>query len=595
MARVFSGIKPTGEMQLGNYLGAVRRWVDEQPVPGSPAAERHDAIFCVVDLHAMTVPYDPAELTDTTRRMATWLLAAGLDPDRSLLFVQSHVRAHTELTWILNCVATFGELRRMTQFKEKSDGQESVTVGLFDYPVLMAADILLYDTDEVPVGDDQRQHVELTRDIAIRFNHHFGDTFVVPKATLPAVGARIMDLQDPTKKMSKSDESPQGSILLEEDPKTIAKKIKSAVTDSDTEVRHDRDAKPGISNLIEIYGAATGQSIANVEKEFAGSQYGTFKTAVADAVVEVLRPVQERYARAGSRSRRGRPQARARRRHRGRQGRIGAASRDGCRRAAPPPDALSNTGFGDNRRAIGACSVAKTRLCLAVGAGEGGTHRRGDQVGGPARSVVVRARPRDRLGPRAGVFEELGAELGVTQVGPRAAADIFRITEVAAHGRGDAAERAEPARGLADVVQQGGRGPGVVARHRRGKPFERRDRFGPIRARHLRPHLELGLGQLRPHRSDRGGVGLARAERSEEPAHEVQRCARSRHHSAADEVEQSFEERVEQAADPVGGEHEQEQHEDAVGPDPVPRLEQRVRAGRVRASPSRRAAGSATG
>jgi tryptophanyl-tRNA synthetase len=296
MVTVFSGIKPTGEMHLGNYLGAVRRWSDEQPLPGTPAAENHDAIFCVVDLHAMTIPYDPADLKATTRRMATWLMAAGITPERSLLFVQSHVRAHAELTWILNCIATFGELRRMTQFKEKSEGQESVSVGLFDYPVLMAADILLYDTVEVPVGDDQRQHVELARDIAIRFNRTFGETFVVPKATYPEVGARIMDLQNPAKKMSKSEDSPQGTIALEEDPKAIAKKIRSAVTDSETEVRHDREKKPGISNLMEIYAAVTGSSLPAIEKEFAGQQYGAFKSVVADAVVEYLRPVQERYA-----------------------------------------------------------------------------------------------------------------------------------------------------------------------------------------------------------------------------------------------------------------------------------------------------------
>jgi tryptophanyl-tRNA synthetase len=296
MARVFSGIQPTGDLHLGNYLGAVRRWVDDQPAAGTPAADAHDAIFCVVDLHAMTMPYDPAELTDATRLLATWLMAAGLTSERSLLFVQSHVRAHAELTWVLNCTASFGELRRMTQFKEKSEGQEFVSVGLFDYPVLMASDILLYDTEEVPVGDDQRQHVELTRDVAIRFNHHYGDTFVVPKATFPEIGARIMDLQNPTNKMSKSADSPLGTILLQEDAKAIAKKVKSAVTDSETEVRHDRDAKPGVSNLIEIYAAVTGATIPAVEKEFAGSQYGAFKSAVADAVVESLRPVQARYA-----------------------------------------------------------------------------------------------------------------------------------------------------------------------------------------------------------------------------------------------------------------------------------------------------------
>jgi tryptophanyl-tRNA synthetase len=297
---VFSGIKPTGEMHLGNALGAVRRWVDDQPAAGTPAARDCEAIFCVVDLHALTVPWDPAELERLTRHVATVVMAAGLDEQRSLLFVQSHVRAHAELTWLLNCVATFGELRRMTQFKEKAttDGeqQESVSVGLFDYPVLMVADILLYDTEEVPVGDDQRQHVELARDVAMRFNNRYGEVFVVPKATFPAVGARIMDLQDPTKKMSKSDVSDAGCVMMLDPPKTIEKKIKSAVTDSGSEVRHDRDDKPGISNLIEIHGAVTGATIADVEREFASSGYGAFKSAVADAVVSYLRPVQERYA-----------------------------------------------------------------------------------------------------------------------------------------------------------------------------------------------------------------------------------------------------------------------------------------------------------
>jgi len=213
-----------------------------------------------------------------------------------LLFVQSHVGAHAELTWILNCVATFGELRRMTQFKEKSTGQESVTAGLFDYPVLMAADILLYDTEEVPVGDDQRQHVELTRDIALRFNHTFGDTFVVPTATFPAVGARVMDLQQPTKKMSKSEESPQGTVLVLDPPAVITKKIKSAVTDSDTEVRHDPEHKPGVSNLLDLFAVATGSSIPDAQRQLGGSGYGALKSAVADAVVEFLRPLQQRYA-----------------------------------------------------------------------------------------------------------------------------------------------------------------------------------------------------------------------------------------------------------------------------------------------------------
>jgi tryptophanyl-tRNA synthetase len=301
MTRVFSGIKPTGEMHLGNYLGAVRRWVDSQPDPQSAEARDHHAIFCVVDLHALTVPWDPAELTESTRRLATLLAAAGLGGDRSLLFVQSHVRAHAELTWLLNCTASFGELRRMTQFKDRlaklgDSGIESVSAGFFDYPVLMVSDILLYDTVEVPVGDDQRQHVELARDIAIRFNSRFGDTFVVPKATFPAVGARVMDLQHPENKMSKSEDSPQGTVLALDPPKTIEKKIKSAVTDSGADVRHDRENKPGISNLIEIYCAVTGATIAAVEKEFAGKQYGVFKMTVADAVVEFLRPLQTRYA-----------------------------------------------------------------------------------------------------------------------------------------------------------------------------------------------------------------------------------------------------------------------------------------------------------
>ena len=302
VTRVFSGIQPTGDMHLGNFIGAVRRWVDTQPPAGSAAARSHDAVFCVVDLHALTMPYDPAELTLATRRLATLLLASGLDPERCLLFVQSQVRAHAELTWLLNCTATFGELRRMTQFKDKataregSGGQESLSVGFFDYPVLMASDILLYDTDEVPVGDDQRQHVELTRDVAVRFNHQFGDVFKIPKATFAPFGARIMDLQNPTRKMSKSEDSPQGTIGVLEDAKSITKKIKSAVTDSDTHVRHDRDAKPGVSNLVEIQAAVTGSSVADIEKQFSDGGYGTFKVAVAEAVVEFLRPVQARYA-----------------------------------------------------------------------------------------------------------------------------------------------------------------------------------------------------------------------------------------------------------------------------------------------------------
>ena len=297
MARVLSGIKPTGEITLGNHLGALRHWVVAQDGAATPT----DALYCVVDFHALTVPWDPATFTDITRRTAMLLMAAGLDPERCTLFVQSHVPEHTELTWLLNCVATFGELRRMTQFKDKSaregpSGQESVSVALFDYPVLMAADVLLYDTDVVPVGDDQRQHVELTRDVAIRFNHRFGDTFVVPEATVPPVGARIMDLQRPDAKMSKSDDSPQGTIAILDDPGALAKRIRSAVTDSDGTVRFDPTAKPGVSNLLQILAAVDDRSIEDVEAEYAGSGYGALKGAVADAVVALVEPIQARYA-----------------------------------------------------------------------------------------------------------------------------------------------------------------------------------------------------------------------------------------------------------------------------------------------------------
>ncbi len=302
MARVFSGIKPTGDMHLGNLCGAVQRWAAGQPPAGSPAALAGEQIFCVVDLHAMTMPFVPAELTATTRQLAMLLLAAGIDPERSLLFVQSHVGgAHGEATWILNCVAGFGELRRMTQFKDKTagageGGQESVSAGLFDYPVLMAADIVLYDTDEVPVGDDQRQHVELTRDLALRFNHRFGDTLVVPKATLPAAGARIMDLQQPNRKMSKSDDGAAGCVYVLDTPKQVTKKIKSAVTDSDADVRYDPATKPGVSNLLDIYAAATGVTVEAAARDLAGQQYGPLKAAVADAVVAMLEPLQARFA-----------------------------------------------------------------------------------------------------------------------------------------------------------------------------------------------------------------------------------------------------------------------------------------------------------
>jgi tryptophanyl-tRNA synthetase len=268
----------------------VRNWVAYQ--------DDYDAIYCVVDLHAMTVDHDPKQFADGTLRKATELLAAGLDPQRCTLFVQSHVPQHTELAWLFNCVATFGELRRMTQFKDKSDkagSQESVTAGLFDYPVLMAADIALYDTDLVPVGDDQRQHLELTRDVVLRFNHRFGKTLVVPEAAIPKVGARVMDLQNPTGKMSKSESSPQGTVLMTDPAAVVTKKFKSAVTDSEREVRYDRVDKPGVSNLLDILSAVSGRTIADLEGEYGSAGYGPFKAAVAEAVVEGLAPVRERY------------------------------------------------------------------------------------------------------------------------------------------------------------------------------------------------------------------------------------------------------------------------------------------------------------
>jgi tryptophanyl-tRNA synthetase len=285
---VLSGIQPTGEVHLGNYLGAIRRWVDEQ--------DRVDGFFCIVDLHAITLPHVPAELRERTLELATTLLAAGIDPDRSTLFVQSHVHEHSELAWILNCVASMGELSRMVQWKEKSaDKGEFASVGLFDYPVLQAADILLYRADEVPVGDDQRQHIELTRDVAQRFNHRFGEVFNLPKATHPPVAARVMDLQTPTNKMSKSSESPKGTVPLLDEPSRIAKRIKAAVTDSGSEVRADRENKAGITNLIELLSSVTGDDIATIEARYEDQLYGTFKSDVAEAVVEFVRPVQDRY------------------------------------------------------------------------------------------------------------------------------------------------------------------------------------------------------------------------------------------------------------------------------------------------------------
>ena len=286
MARVLSGMQPTGPVTLGNYLGALRGWVDDQ--------HTDESLFCVVDLHALTVPHDPARLRALTVEQACSLLAAGLDPDVCTVFVQSHVGEHTELAWLLECNAGFGELRRMTQFKEKAANQEFVSCGLLTYPVLMAADILLYDVGRVPVGDDQRQHLELCRDVAIRFNSRFGPVFTVPEASVPPVAARVMDLQDPTRKMSASSASDQGTVFLLDPPDVVARKIKRAVTDTGIEVVFDPPAKPGVSNLLSILAAATGRAPADVAAAY--DRYGPLKADTADAVVELLRPVQARYA-----------------------------------------------------------------------------------------------------------------------------------------------------------------------------------------------------------------------------------------------------------------------------------------------------------
>jgi tryptophanyl-tRNA synthetase len=285
--RIFSGIQPTGRKHLGNYIGAITRWVADQ--------ERGEAIYCIVDLHAITVAYEPAALRESVYDTAATLLAAGLDPDRCIFFRQGDVHEHTELTWLLSAVTAFGDLNRMTQFKDKSASQRDlVSAGLFFYPVLMAADVLAYRAHEVPVGDDQRQHIELMRDIAGRFNARFGETLVVPEGQIPEVGARIMDLQFPDRKMSTTGGSPQGTVLVLDEPEVVAKKIRSAITDSGSEVVRG-PGKEGISNLIEILAAVSGIAPEEVEAKFDGSGYGAFKQAVADAVVEYLAPVRQSY------------------------------------------------------------------------------------------------------------------------------------------------------------------------------------------------------------------------------------------------------------------------------------------------------------
>ena len=285
--RVFSGIQPTGDIHLGNYLGAVRNWARDQ--------DALESFFCIVDLHAMTLPWDAGSLRRHSTATGALLIACGIDPERSTLFIQSDVAEHSELAWVLTCIARMGELRRMVQFKEKSKGEtESIGVGLFTYPVLQAADVLLYRAHGVPVGEDQRQHVELMRDLAGRFNSMFGPTFVVPEAWVPKAGARIMALDDPTQKMSKSAERPASKILLVDPPETILKKIKSAVTDSGSEVRAGED-KPALTNLLTILSVIEGATVPELEERFAGSGYGDFKKVLAEAVVEWLTPVRTRF------------------------------------------------------------------------------------------------------------------------------------------------------------------------------------------------------------------------------------------------------------------------------------------------------------
>jgi tryptophanyl-tRNA synthetase len=285
--RIFSGIQPTGDPHIGNFSGGFRQYAATQ--------ERGEAFFCIVDLHAITIQHDPEELRTATLDIAAMLFATGLDPDRSTVFAQSHVTAHAEAAWLLSAVTSYGQLGRMTQFKEKAEEQEFVSAGLFTYPILMAGDILLYQTDIVPIGDDQRQHLELSRDVAQRFNHRFGETFVVPQGVYPEEGARVMNLQEPNVKMSKSRGSAQGTVLMLDAPDVIRRKFKTAVTDSGTDVRHAPDEKPGVSNLIEIMSVATGESFGDIESRYDGSGYGTFKADVAEAIVELLDPIRRRY------------------------------------------------------------------------------------------------------------------------------------------------------------------------------------------------------------------------------------------------------------------------------------------------------------
>jgi len=284
---IFSGIQPSGTLTLGNYLGAIKQFVELQ--------HSNNCYFCIVNHHAITVPQDPKFLKNNIRSLAALYIASGIDPEKATLFIQSEVAAHTELSWMLQSMSYMGEMERMTQFKDKSTGKEAVSTALFTYPALMAADILLYQTDIVPVGDDQTQHLELTRNLAERFNNRFGKTFTVPEIRIPKVGARVMSLQQPTKKMSKSDENERSYISMLDTPKKMEKKIKSAMTDSDGIVKHDKENKPGVSNLIDIYASCTQKSINEIENEFSGKGYGDFKSTVANEVVQLLEPIQKKY------------------------------------------------------------------------------------------------------------------------------------------------------------------------------------------------------------------------------------------------------------------------------------------------------------
>lgn len=288
METIFSGIQPSGTLTLGNYLGAIKQFVELQ--------DEYQCYFCIVDEHAITVPQDRLELRKNIRSLAALYLASGLDPKKATLFIQSEVPAHTQLGWMLQSISYVGELERMTQYKDKSHGKEAVSSALLTYPSLMAADILLYQSNLVPVGDDQKQHLELTRNLAQRFNNRFNDIFTIPEIRVPKVGARIMSLQEPTKKMSKSDENIKSFVSMLDEPKKIEKKIKSAVTDSEGIVKFDKENKPGISNLLTIYSSCTGESIADLEKKYEGKGYGVFKQDVANAVINLLQPIQERYA-----------------------------------------------------------------------------------------------------------------------------------------------------------------------------------------------------------------------------------------------------------------------------------------------------------